>query len=66
MHQLPLWDMLKSMDALLFPMLRSPPVDVQSNTFRYIDEIELQGEINPHENLISLDFSELFVLHADW
>lgn len=65
MHQLPDWDVIKSMDALLFPTLRSPPVDVQSNTFRYIAEIELEGKINPHENLISLDFSELFVLHTD-
>lgn len=27
--------------------------------------IEVEGKIHPHENLISLDFSELFVLHPD-
>lgn len=65
MHQLPNWDVIKSVDALLLPTLRSPPVNVQSNTFRYAAEIELEGKINPHENLISLDCAELFVLHAD-
>lgn len=53
------------MDAFLLPTLRSLPVNVQRNIFRYIAEIELGEKINPHVNLISLDYSELFVLHAD-
>lgn len=62
MHQLPNWGVIEGMGALLLPTLRFPPVNVQGNTFRYIAEIELEGKINPHENLISLDCAELFVL----
>lgn len=62
MHQLPNWHVIEGMGALLLPTLRFPPVNVQGNTFKYMAEIELEGKINPCENLISLDCAELFVL----
>jgi len=64
MHQLSNWDLIKNMDALLPAPPRLPTVSLRSNTRRYLAEIEVEGKIHPRENLISLDFSELFVLHT--
>lgn len=39
-----------------------PAVSLQGNTQTYLAEIKVETKIQPHENLISLDFSELCVM----
>lgn len=64
MHQLSNWDVIQSVDALL-PATLGPLQSVFKVTHLDIKLIEVEGKIHPQENLISLDFSELFVLHPD-
>lgn len=59
------WNFTKSVHAL-FPVQPAPPaVSLQRNTHTYLAEIKVERKIHPHENLTSLDFSELFVLRED-